>query len=126
MFKILFNKYSNFSQLKRNMMSGAIFSAINIILTMFIYPIYLTYLGAEKYGLWVTVSVIISFSELGQLGMGTAIIKFVSSAYAKKEYDNITEYITTSFYLLFFSGSLVISILLFFKIQISTLLKVTN
>ena len=73
-----------------------------------------------------TVSVIISFSELGQLGMGTAIIKFVSSAYAKKEYDNITEYITTSFYLLFFSGSLVISILLFFKIQISTLLKVTN
>ncbi len=69
------------SQFKKNVLFGSIFSAINLLVALIAYPIYLKYLGPEKYGLWATVSVVLAFSQIGQLGIDTAVVKYVAGEY---------------------------------------------
>jgi len=92
------NKYENLSQLKKNVFSGSFSAGINILVTFIAYPIYLKYLGAEKYGLWATVSVVLAFSQIGQLNIGIAITKYVAGEYGKRNFRAITEYVSTSGY----------------------------
>ena len=42
------------------------------------YPVYLGFLGYEKYGLWLTLATVLSFSQLGKLGINHAVIKVVA------------------------------------------------
>jgi len=79
------NRYKKISQLKKNVFSGSILSGIDILITMASYPFYLKYLSAEKYGLWTIVSVVLSFSQLGQLRIAPAVVKYVAGDYWKKE-----------------------------------------
>lgn len=122
MYKII-NEYKKLSQLKKNVFSGVIFSGTHNVIGLIAFPIYLKYLGAEKYGLWITVAVILEFSNLGQLGIETAIVKYVASEYGKKNFKAITEYISTSFYILMAPFIVVIIILALFKFQIAELIK---
>ena len=66
------------------MFSGTVLSAIDILITMASYPIYLKYLDAEMYGLWTIVSVVLTYSQLGQLRIGAALIKYAADNYWKK------------------------------------------
>ena len=113
------NKYNSFSQLKKNVFSGSVLTGIDIIVTMVSYPIYLRYLGAEKYGLWSVVSVILVFSQIGQLGIGTAVAKYVAGEYKKKDLNVITEYLITSIYLSIVPSLVIIGTLVLFKTQIT-------
>lgn len=116
--RININKYKNISQLKKNVFSGSILSAVDILITMVSYPIYLKYLGTEKYGLWSVVSVVFSFSQLGLLCIGTAVVKYVASCFGKKDFNLITEYVTNAFYILMVPSLIIVSILIFFKAAI--------
>jgi len=125
MFGIL-NKYKYLSQLKKNMFSGALTSGANAVFPIVTYPIYLNYLGTDKYGFWVTISVILAFGQLGELGISTAIIKYVAGEYGKRNFKAITEYISTSFYILMLTSLIFICILAFFSLQIAEFLKIKD
>jgi len=118
------NRYRNISQLKKNVFSGTVLSSIDILITMASYPVYLKYLSAEKYGLWTLVSVVLTFSQLGQLRIGVAIVKYVSSNYWKKDFRSITEYTTTALYILTVPSLIVVCVLFFLNAQIAGLLGV--
>jgi len=122
MYKII-NEYNKLSQLKKNVFSGSVYSGVNIIITLLAYPIYLKYLGAEKYGLWATVSVVLSFSQLGQLRIEAAIIKYVSYEYGHKAFNAIKEYISTALYFLLIPSAIVIVISAIFKSEFAEFLK---
>ena len=47
----------------------------NTLIILVSYPLYLKYLGMELYGLWATLSVVVSFTAIGRLGIDTAMIK---------------------------------------------------
>ena len=98
-------------------------AASTILLTLIAYPFYLKYLGAEQYGLWTTLSVIISFSQLGNLGINTALIKYIAEEVGKENYKEITKYTTTSFYILAIPSSLVLLIVFLFSKQIVAFLE---
>ena len=118
------NRYRNISQLKKNVFSGTVLSSIDILITMASYPVYLKYLSAEKYGLWTLVSVVLTFSQLGQLRIGVAIVKYVSSNYWKKDFRSITEYTTTAFYILTVPSLVIVCVIFFLKTHISGFLGV--
>ena len=120
-----FNKLSaniKLSQLKKNVLSGSVLASGNIILLLISYPIYLKFLGAEQYGLWATLSVVIFFSHLGNLGINNALIKYVAGEFGKGNYKGITRYTTTSFSILIFPSIIILLVLFLFNSKIVTFL----
>lgn len=99
-------------------------SAIDILITMASYPIYLKYLDAEMYGLWTIVSVVLTYSQLGQLRIGAALIKYAADNYWKKDFRSITEYTTTAFYILTPISLIFVCVLFFLNGPIAGLLGV--
>jgi O-antigen/teichoic acid export membrane protein len=102
-------------QLNKNIFSGSITAAMGIVLSIISYPIYLHFLGANLYGLWIIVSVVISFSAIGALGIDEAIVKYVAQEYGKNNKENILKYISTSINFLVICGILIIAILMSLK-----------
>jgi K+ transporter len=56
------------SQLRVNIFSGVAATMVNIIVMAIAYPIYLHFLGYEQYGVWLVLSVVLTFAQLGNLG----------------------------------------------------------
>jgi len=95
-----------------------VLAGTNILLLLIAYPVYLKYLGAEQYGLWAAVSVVVFFSQLGELGINSALIKYVAAEFGKANYEGITQYTTTSFYILIIPSLLILLIICLFTTQI--------
>lgn len=93
-------------------------TAINTVALMVTYPIYLHFLGFEKYGLWLVLATVLGLSRLGNLGFDQAIMKLVAEAYGCSDTKGIAKYATTSMALLCLSGTIVLIIILIFKNQI--------
>jgi O-antigen/teichoic acid export membrane protein len=92
------------SQLRKNIFSGSIAAAGSIIISIVAYPVYLHFLGAELYGLWAILSVLIYFSSIGNFGIDEALIKYISEKYQKKDIKAVVRYISTGLNLLIVNG----------------------
>jgi O-antigen/teichoic acid export membrane protein len=114
------------SQLRLNIASGVIATVINTVVMAVGYPIYLHYLGYEKYGLWLVLSVVLTFAQLGNLGIGSAVTKLVAEEYGRGNVEAIQRYITTALVLLCLSGSVVLITILLFKGKIVATFKLSD
>lgn len=117
--------HNGVSQLKKNILSGTAYSIINILLLLISYPLYLRFLGTELYGLWATLTVILTFSQLGNLGINNAVIKFVAQEYGKKENGIITEYVSTAVIMIFLPLTVIILGLFIFRTNIALFLNLS-
>ena len=106
------------SQLRINMLSGVAVTVIDTVALMIAYPIYLHFLGFEKYGLWLVLATVLNLARLGRLGFDQAVMKLVAEAHGCRDTKGIQKYVTTSLTLLFISGTVVLTIILIFKNQI--------
>lgn len=106
------------SQLRINMASGVVATVINAVAMMAAYPIYLHFLGYEKYGVWLVLATVLTFAQLGNLGIGHAVMKLVAEEHGRGDIEGVQRYVTTGLALLCLSGSLVLIVVLVFKIQI--------
>jgi len=75
------------------------------------YPLYLRYLGAERYGLWLTLGALLSLAQLGNLGITTALTKLVSECRGRGDHEGVVSYIFTAATALMASGSAMILLL---------------
>ena len=87
-------------QLKLNVLSGSVFSISNSLILLVTYPIFLRYLGIEIYGLWATLSVVIFFSQMGELGISNAVSKFVAQYWGQKDLGGVKQTSTNGLVLL--------------------------
>jgi O-antigen/teichoic acid export membrane protein len=108
------------------MLSGIFLSLVGVGLTAITYPLYLHYLGYEKYGLWLLLSTILTFSQLGNLGISQVVSKEVAEAYGVGDINGIRECVTNALGLLLLSGCIVFSILLLGKARIIISLGLSN
>lgn len=83
-------------QLQKNVLSGMIASAGGAILMAFSYPFYLSKIGYHTYGIWIALTVIVSMSQVGNLGMSQALVRRVSDCYQKHQYEQIEKYYSTA------------------------------
>ena len=111
------------SQVKRNILSGTLTATGGIVVSIVGYPIYLHFLGAELYGLWAVLTVIIFFSSIGNFGIDEALIKYIAEEYERKNIENIVEFISTGINLLLVNGIIIFIIL---KLLENLLLSVLN
>jgi len=114
------------SQLRINMASGVVTTVINTIVMAIGYPIYLHFLGYEKYGVWLVLATVLTFAQLGDLGLSPAIVKLVAEEYGRNDIKGIQRYITTALAMLCISGTVVLLVILVFKTQIVTLFKLSG
>jgi O-antigen/teichoic acid export membrane protein len=93
------------SQLRINMVSGVVMTIINTAVLVVAYPIYLHFLGYEKYGVWLVLATVLTFAQLGNLGMGPAVTKLVAEEYGRGDIKGIQHYVTTALVMLCISGT---------------------
>ena len=106
------------SQLRLNMASGVVVTVINAVALMAAFPIYLHFLGYERYGVWLVLATVLSFARLGNLGIDQAVMKLVAEEYGRDDIEGIQRYVTTALALLCLSGSIVLIVVLVFKTHI--------
>ncbi len=92
------------SQLRKNIFSGSLAAAGSVITSVVAYPVYLHFLGAELYGLWAILSVLIYFGSIGNFGIDEALIKYVSEKYQQGKIEDAVRYISTGMNLLIVNG----------------------
>lgn len=115
--------YKNLSQLKKNVLSGMICASVNVLLLLISYPVFLHYLGSELYGLWVILSVIVIFSQMGDLGINNTLMKFIAEEYGKKNYKRIMYFISTAVMLMFGLSVFIIFFLVILRVPIASFLN---
>ncbi len=93
-------------------------TVINIAVLAVAYPIYLHFLGYEKYGVWLVLATVLSFAQLGNLGIGQAVMKLVAEEYGRDDIEGVQRYVATALALLCFSGAVALVVILALKNQI--------
>ena len=82
--------------LRRNVIVSVLAFAVNLVLTFLVYRLVISVGGLGSLGLWSTLMSWIFLVRLGDLGMGTAVVRFVSGCEASHETSRIRAYIDTS------------------------------
>jgi O-antigen/teichoic acid export membrane protein len=114
------------SQLRINMVSGTLLTAVNAASIVIAYPIYLHFLGYEGYGVWIVLSTVLSFAQLGNIGIDQAVMKLVAKEYGRGNVERIQKYITTALALLCLSGAAVLLVILFFREHIISAFRLSD
>jgi O-antigen/teichoic acid export membrane protein len=98
------------SRLRRNVMSGMMVAAANTILTLISYPILLRYLGFELYGVWLVLSTVLTFAQLGNLGISQAVTKYTAQGIVEGDRAGIVAKCTTATALVSVLGLVVLAV----------------
>ena len=114
------------SQLRINATSGVVTVVINSIVLMMAYPIYLHFLGYEEYGVWLILTAVLTFGQLGNLGIDRAMMKLVAEEYGRGNIEAIQKYLVAAISVLMLTGGLVLLLVFAFRIQIAQLFKLSG
>lgn len=106
------------TQLRLNMASGVATTLLRMAILLLSYPLYLGLLGYETYGTWVVLATVLSFSSLGELGIGEATTKFIAEAYGHNDIKEVGKYVVSSQVMLLTSGLIVFAIVVILREQI--------
>lgn len=100
-----------------NSLSGTTHYAVSVVVAFIMSPVYIKALGNRDYGLWELVMSVIGYMGLLDLGVGPALVRFVSIADGKQDRDDLRQTISTSFAFFVVVGS--VSVLIFFALGYS-------
>jgi O-antigen/teichoic acid export membrane protein len=114
------------SQLRINMLSGVAAAIVNGIVLAVAYPLYLHFLGYETYGVWLILATVLTFAQLGNLGISPAVMKLVAEEQGRGNTKAIQNYVTTAFGILLITGGLALIIILLFQNQIISAFKLSG
>lgn len=112
--------------LQKNIVSGMVLAGGNIVLHLVSYPIFLKWLGAEVFGLWSALSIVLAFSVVGRLGIDNAITKYVAAEYGKGDIAGVKRYLSNAFLLLLLSGVVVLTAAFLLRNSIIQTLGITK
>lgn len=114
------------SQLRINMATGVATHGVNIIVLAVSYPIYLHYLGYERYGLWLALGAVLALARLSDFGMAQAVTKLVAEELGKGDTQTVQQYVATAILVLSMAGGVAFAIILVFRSQIVSAFKFTG
>jgi len=99
-----------------NSLSGTSLYFVNIVVAFIMAPVLIHTLGNRDYGLWELVMSVIGYMGLLDLGIGTALVRFVSFADGKNDPVDMQQTISTSFFFFGALGFVAVSFFLFFSL----------
>ena len=87
----------------KKLLRGSAAKALNffvmIATSFFMMPFLVRSLGDDKYGLWTLVGSFLGYFGLMDIGLSSAVVRFISRAVGRKDDDDVRKTIATSFYL---------------------------
>ncbi len=108
------------------MISGVAVTLVNIAVLAVAYPLYLHFLGYEQYGVWLVLSTVLTFAQLGNLGIGQAVMKLVAEEYGRNDLEAVQQYMTSAIVVLATSGAIVFGLILLFRERIVVLFRLSE
>lgn len=114
------------SQLRINMISGVATAVISTVVVAISYPLYLHFLGYEQYGVWLVLSVVLTFAQLGNLGISQAVMKLVAEEYGRNDLHAAEQYVMSATAILLASGVVVFALIVLLRGQIVALFKLSQ
>ncbi len=63
-------------------------------------PLTLNYLGSERYGMWITMSTLLIWFQLADIGLGNGLTNTVSEAYGNGQKELAQRHVSNAFWLL--------------------------
>src|SRR5689334_22756939 len=63
-------------------------------------PLALNYLGAERYGMWMTMSSLVAMLSFADFGIGNGVVNAVANAHGRDQIVEIRNYISSGFFVL--------------------------
>jgi len=78
-----------------------------MLASFFAIPLTIRYLGAERYGVWVTLTSILSYLTIFDMGIGSTAINGISDALAKGKLESARQQINTTYLTLFVTALLI-------------------
>jgi O-antigen/teichoic acid export membrane protein len=92
------------SQLRRNFLFSIASNGFSSIVAAISYPVYLSFLGFEHYGIWLALSSVLMLAQLGNLGIAPAITKYVAEELSLGNKNAAESYIATALVVISFSA----------------------
>ncbi|MGQ0603593.1 MAG: lipopolysaccharide biosynthesis protein [Anaerolineales bacterium] len=69
-------------------------------------PLTIGYLGVERYGVWITLSTLLTWLTLADLGLGNGLLNALSEAYGQNRPELAQRYVATTFWMLIIIATL--------------------
>lgn len=93
-------------------LSSALAKVISVATSLISVPLTLHYLGAERYGVWLTISSLTAMLSFADLGLGNGVLNRVAAAYGRGDRQAILQYVSSAFAVLTPIGLVVLGTLL--------------
>lgn len=95
----------NHSQRRYTRLAQAMFTAVagkgvGLVVSFIAVPLTVGYLGAERYGVWITISSLLAWLQIADLGLGNGLTNAISEAYATEQPDLAQSYVATTVWIL--------------------------
>jgi O-antigen/teichoic acid export membrane protein len=100
--------------IKFSVVTGLMARASSMLVTIVSVPLTLSYLGDERFGLWMTVTSLVSMLTFADFGIGNGLLTVVAEASGRDDLEGIRRYISSGFAILI--GIAVCILLLFFSL----------
>jgi O-antigen/teichoic acid export membrane protein len=79
-------------------LAAASAQGISIVTGLISVPLTIGYLGAERYGLWMTMSSAVAILGFADLGMGNGLVNVISEAHGKEDRELAGRYVSSAFF----------------------------
>jgi len=89
---------------KKNILSSFVIKGLNIILNLLYVPILIDYLGQEEYGVWLTISSVVTWFGFFDIGFGNGLRNMLAIAKAKNNDILARKYVSTTYAILSIIG----------------------
>jgi O-antigen/teichoic acid export membrane protein len=73
---------------------------VGVLVSVISIPLTVNYLGAERYGVWVTISTMLMWLNIADLGLGNGLTNALSECYGNNRPDLAQRYVATAFWIL--------------------------
>lgn len=87
-----------YTGIARGIITGLAGRGIAVLVSFVSVPLTVRYLGAERYGAWVTISTAMAWIALADLGLSNSLTNAVSEGYAKENEGLAAEYVAAAFW----------------------------
>jgi O-antigen/teichoic acid export membrane protein len=92
-----FNRY-------KGVLLGGVFAGlskfIGLVTVAISVPLTVRYLGAERYGMWMTISSLIALMSFADLGIGNGLVSALAAAHGQRSTDAMARLISSAFFML--------------------------
>lgn len=82
----------------KNAFISIVSKIISVIAPLLIIPMTIDYVNPTRYGIWLTISSIVSWMSILDLGLGNGLRNKLAEAIARKEYTLANQYVSTSYF----------------------------